>query len=44
MKTMLASWAKRDGKSYDEVTASRVKSVPAQRMGNQDEFGATCAF
>ena len=44
MKTMLGSWAKRDGKTYDEVAASRVKSVPAQRMGNQDEFGATCAF
>ena len=44
MKTMLGSWAKRDGKTYEEVAASRVKSVPAQRMGTADEFGATCAF
>ena len=44
MKTMLGNWAKRDGKSYEELAAARVKSVPAQRMGNQDEFGATCAF
>jgi 3-oxoacyl-[acyl-carrier protein] reductase len=44
MKTMLANWAQRDGKSYADVAAARVKSVPAQRMGHQDEFGATCAF
>lgn len=32
------------GKSLDVVTAERQKSIPAQRFGNSEEFGAICAF
>ena len=44
LQTMIAAWAKRDGKTYDELAAVRAKTVPARRFGNADEFGATCAF
>jgi 3-oxoacyl-[acyl-carrier protein] reductase len=44
LQTMLANWAKRDGKSYDDVAAVRAQTVPARRFGTADEFGATCAF
>ena len=44
MQGMLANWAKRDGKSVAETTSARLSKNPAQRMGNIDEFGATCAF
>lgn len=32
------------GKSYDEVIASRVATIPARRLGSPQEFGALCAF
>ena len=38
------STAKKKGVSYDAALALNVDSVPARRMGNPDEFGATCAF
>ena len=44
LQTMIANWAKRDGKSYDQVADVRAKTVPARRFGTADEFGATCAF
>ena len=44
LQTMIANWAKRDGKTYDELAAVRAKTVPARRFGTIDEFGATCAF
>ena len=44
LQTMIANWAKRDGKTYDELAAVRAKTVPARRFGTTDEFGATCAF
>ena len=44
VQTMIANWAKRDGKTYDELAATRVQTVPARRFGTADEFGATCAF
>ena len=44
MQGMLANWAKRDGKSVAETASARLSKNPAQRMGNIDEFGATCAF
>ena len=28
----------------EEAIAGRVKPIPAQRLGNADEFGSTCAF
>jgi 3-oxoacyl-[acyl-carrier protein] reductase len=30
--------------SYEEAYAERVAAVPARRIGQPDEFGATCAF
>ena len=41
---MIANWAKRDGKTYEESAEVRAKTVPARRFGTADEFGATCAF
>ena len=32
------------GKSLDVVAAERQKSIPAQRFGSSEEFGAICAF
>src|ERR1700758_1566212 len=32
------------GTSYDAALAERVSTVPARRVGQPDEFGATCAF
>jgi 3-oxoacyl-[acyl-carrier protein] reductase len=36
--------AKRQGKSLEEVRAASVKSIPAQRLGRVEEFGAAAAF
>jgi 3-oxoacyl-[acyl-carrier protein] reductase len=36
--------AKKQGKSLDEVRAASVKSIPAQRLGRVEEFGAAAAF
>jgi 3-oxoacyl-[acyl-carrier protein] reductase len=36
--------SKKTGKSIDEVADMRRKTIPAQRFGTPDEFGATCAF
>ncbi len=36
--------AKKQNISYDEAFAERVDAVPAKRVGQPDEFGATCAF
>ena len=32
------------GQSLDEVMDGRRKTIPAQRFGNAEEFGAACAF
>jgi len=42
-KTMQAS-AEKTGKSVDELKAARARTIPAQRLGLADEFGAVCAF
>jgi 3-oxoacyl-[acyl-carrier protein] reductase len=36
--------SKKTGKSIDEIADMRRKTIPAQRFGNAEEFGATCAF
>ena len=36
--------AKREGKSEEEVAAARRRTIPAQRFGSAEEFGAYCAF
>ncbi|MFD6058964.1 SDR family oxidoreductase [Rhodococcus wratislaviensis] len=34
----------RDGITYEEARARQVRSIAAGRLGDPDEFGATCAF
>jgi 3-oxoacyl-[acyl-carrier protein] reductase len=36
--------AEKSGSSVESVSAQRRQTVPAQRFGNADEFGAFCAF
>jgi len=36
--------AKRSGKSLEEIRTASVKSIPAQRLGTVEEFGAAGAF
>jgi 3-oxoacyl-[acyl-carrier protein] reductase len=44
LTTMLAGEAARSGTSVEELTAKRVATIPAGRLGGPDEFGAYCAF
>lgn len=44
LKATIEGGAKKSGKSVDEVRQLRIKTIPAQRFGEADEFGATCAF
>ncbi len=34
----------RENISYEEARARQVKSIAAKRLGDPEEFGATCAF
>jgi 3-oxoacyl-[acyl-carrier protein] reductase len=36
--------AKKQGISFDEALKHRIATIPARRLGEADEFGATCAF
>jgi 3-oxoacyl-[acyl-carrier protein] reductase len=36
--------AKKQGISVEQAMAHRVTTIPARRLGQADEFGATCAF
>jgi len=36
--------AKKQGISVDEALKHRMATIPARRLGDADEFGATCAF
>jgi 3-oxoacyl-[acyl-carrier protein] reductase len=36
--------AAKTGQAVDAIAAARARTVPAQRFGNADEFGAVCAF
>jgi len=42
-KTMQAA-SEKTGKSVQELTATRAKAIPAQRLGMAGEFGEVCAF
>jgi 3-oxoacyl-[acyl-carrier protein] reductase len=44
VRTMAANTAKRDGVTPESLIEARKRGVPAQRLGNIEEFGATCAF
>ena len=44
LQTTLRGGATQSGLSIDEVADRRRKTIPAQRFGQADEFGALCAF
>jgi 3-oxoacyl-[acyl-carrier protein] reductase len=44
LKSTIDSAAKKSGQASDAVRAARLKSIPADRFGTPEEFGAICAF
>jgi 3-oxoacyl-[acyl-carrier protein] reductase len=44
LKATMEGAAKKTGKPMDELMDTRRKTIPAQRFGTPDEFGAACAF
>ena len=44
LKATMEGASKKTGKSIDEVAEARKKTIPAQRFGTSEEFGAICAF
>lgn len=44
LRVTMQGAATRTGQSMDAVMADRKKTVPAQRFGSAEEFGAICAF
>jgi 3-oxoacyl-[acyl-carrier protein] reductase len=44
LKGMMAAAVQKTGKPEAELRDARRKTIPAQRFGNPEEFGATCAF
>jgi 3-oxoacyl-[acyl-carrier protein] reductase len=44
IKATMEGSAKKTGKTVEEVRQSRIKTIPANRLGTPDEFGTACAF
>jgi 3-oxoacyl-[acyl-carrier protein] reductase len=44
LKGTMAGAAKKTGQPIEAIMESRKKTIPAQRFGTPDEFGAVCAF
>jgi 3-oxoacyl-[acyl-carrier protein] reductase len=44
LRTTMAAAASKNGVSVDVAIEQRISPIPAQRLGQADEFGATCAF
>jgi 3-oxoacyl-[acyl-carrier protein] reductase len=44
LRSYIETTAQKKGISAEAVLAERVATVPAKRVGDPDEFGATCAF
>jgi len=44
LKGTMAGAAKKTGQPIEAIMEARKKTIPAQRFGNPDEFGAVCAF
>jgi 3-oxoacyl-[acyl-carrier protein] reductase len=44
LRTNMAAMAKKKNMTYEATFAERVATLPARRVGQPDEFGATCAF
>jgi 3-oxoacyl-[acyl-carrier protein] reductase len=44
VRSTSAATAAKTGKTTQQVIEARCQSIPAQRLGSAEEFGATCAF
>jgi 3-oxoacyl-[acyl-carrier protein] reductase len=44
LKGTMAGAAKKTGQPIETIMENRKKTIPAQRFGSPDEFGAVCAF
>jgi 3-oxoacyl-[acyl-carrier protein] reductase len=44
IRNVVGAQAKTQGVDYDTALAVRIKTIPAGRIGDPAEFGATCAF
>lgn len=44
LKTTMQGAAQKSGQSIDVILETRKKTIPAQRFGTPEEFGAACAF
>lgn len=44
IKSMLQTTSQKTGKSVESLADARRRTIPAQRFGHPDEFGAICAF
>ena len=44
LRATMEGAVKKTGQSMDAVRTTRMQAIPAQRFGNAQEFGATCAF
>lgn len=44
LKTTMKGAAQKSGQSIDVILETRKKTIPAQRFGTPEEFGAACAF
>jgi 3-oxoacyl-[acyl-carrier protein] reductase len=44
LKSRIAAMAKQSGKAAEQIEQDRLKTVPAARFGNIEEFGQLCAY
>jgi len=44
LKATMVGASQKTGQSIDAVAEARKKTIPAQRFGTSEEFGAICAF
>ena len=44
MLSRIDAMAKQAGKTFEQVAQDRIKTVPAGRFGNPEEFGQLCAY
>ena len=44
MMSRIDAMAKQSGKAFEQVQQERLKTIPAGRFGNIEEFGALCAY
>ena len=44
LRATMEGAVKKTGQAMEQVKATRMNTIPAQRFGTPEEFGATCAF